>query len=82
MPTTDYLASIERELQTGNATEHSYRPMLRQFLVDWSQGFSPSTDYTITNEPQTCRGEMPLIFLFGAERYPWDGLRQNRQERI
>ena len=59
MTTTAYLESIERELQTGNATEHSYRPMLRQFLLEWSQGFSPSTDYSITNEPQRIAGNAP-----------------------
>ena len=35
MITTHYLDAIESELQTGNATEHSYRHILRQFLVEW-----------------------------------------------
>lgn len=52
MTMTDYINEIERELQTGNATEHSYRPMLRQFLIDWSQNFSPATEHHITNEPK------------------------------
>ena len=52
MTTTDYINEIEKELQTGHATEHSYRPMLRQFLVGWSQNFSSATDYHITNEPK------------------------------
>ena len=52
MTTTTYINAIEKELQTGHATEHSYRPMLRQFLVEWSQDFSPATDHHITNEPK------------------------------
>ncbi len=52
MTTTDYINAIEEELRTGHATEHSYRPMLQQFLVSWSQNFSPATDYHITNEPK------------------------------
>ena len=50
--TTTYINAIEKELQTGDATEHSYRPMLRQFLVEWSQDFSPATEHHITNEPK------------------------------
>ena len=52
MTTTDYINEIERELQTGDATEHSYRPTLKQFLDEWSQDFSSATDYHITNEPK------------------------------
>ena len=67
MTTTDYLEAIERELQTGNATEHSYRPMLQQFLVVWSQGFSPLTDYSITNEPQRIAGNAPDFLVQRGE---------------
>ena len=59
MTTTDYLNKIERELQTGNATEHSYRPSLQKFLDDWSQDFSPETNYKITNEPKRIAGNAP-----------------------
>ena len=59
MTTTDYINEIERELQTGNATEHSYRPMLRQFLVEWSQNFVPAANYDITNEPRRIAGNAP-----------------------
>ena len=47
MTTTDYINAIESELQTGDATEHSYRPTLKQFLDEWNE-----TDYHITNEPK------------------------------
>ena len=57
--TTNYFNTIERELQTGNATEHSYRPMLQQFLNEWSQDFTPMTRYSITNEPQRIAGNAP-----------------------
>lgn len=52
MTTTDYINEIERELQTGDATEHSYRPMLQRFLVEWSREFSPEAEHHITNEPK------------------------------
>ena len=67
MTTTDYLDAIERELRTGHATEHSYRPMLRQFLVDWSQNFSPSTDYHITNEPKRNARNAPDFLIRRGE---------------
>ncbi|MDE0323369.1 MAG: N-6 DNA methylase [Candidatus Poribacteria bacterium] len=65
--TNDYLDAIEGELQTGNATEHSYRPMLKQFLDEWSQNFSPSTDYSITNEPQRIAGNAPDFLVQSRE---------------
>lgn len=67
MTMTDYINEIERELQTGNATEHSYRPMLRQFLVDWSQNFSSTMDYDITNEPQRIAGNAPDFLVRRGE---------------
>ena len=59
----DYLNAIGRELQTGKAAEHSYRPMLRQFLVDWGQNFSPTTDYNVTNEPKRIAGNAPDFLI-------------------
>ena len=59
MTTTTYINAIEKELQTGHATEHSYRPMLRQFLVEWSQDFSPATEHHITNEPKRIARNAP-----------------------
>ena len=67
MTTTNYINAIERELQTGHATEHSYRPMLRQFLAEWSQNFSPTTDYSITNEPQRIAGNAPDFLVQRGE---------------
>ena len=63
MTTTDYINEIEREFQTGNATEHSYRPMLRQFLVEWGQNFSPATDHHITNEPKRIARNAPDLLV-------------------
>ena len=65
--TNDYLNSIERELQTGNATEHTYRPMLKQFLDEWSRNFSPSADYYVTNEPQRIAGNAPDFLIRRGE---------------
>lgn len=67
MTTTAYLEAIERELQTGNATEHSYRPILQQFLDEWSQNFSPTTDYRITNEPRRIAGNAPDFLVQRGE---------------
>lgn len=58
MTITEYLNGIETTLQSGDATEHSYRPILQQFLSEWSQDFS-STDYRITNEPRRIAGNAP-----------------------
>ena len=67
MTITDYINEIERELQTGSATEHSYRPMLRQFLLQWSQNFSPATDYSIINDPQRTAGNAPDFLVRSGE---------------
>ena len=66
---TDYLNAIEREFQTGNATEHSYRPMLKQFLDKWSQNFSPLRYglYSITNEPKRIAGNAPDFLVRRGE---------------
>ena len=61
--TNDYLNAIERELQAGNATEHSYRPMLQRFLNEWSRDFAPTVDYNITNEPQRIAGNAPDFLI-------------------
>ncbi len=59
MKITEYLNSIETSLQSGDATEHTYRPILQQFLGEWSQDLSTSTDYRITNEPKRIAGNAP-----------------------
>ena len=67
MTTTGYINEIERELQTGHATEHSYRPMLRQFLAEWSQNFSPAMEHHITNEPKLNAGNAPDLLVQRGE---------------
>ena len=67
MTTTAYINTIERELQTGNATEHSYRPMLRQFLVEWSQSFSPAMDHHVINDPQRIESNAPDFLVRRGE---------------
>ena len=67
MTTTDYINEIERELQTGVATEHSYRPMLRQFLIDWSQNFSPAMDHYVINDPQRIESNVPDFLVRRGE---------------
>ena len=64
---TDYLNAIEKEFQTGNATEHSYRPMLKQFLDEWSQNFASAIDYNITNEPRRIAGNAPDFLVRRGE---------------
>ncbi len=59
MTITEYLDGIETLLQSGDATEHSYRLLLQQFLGEWCQDFSTSADYNITNEPKRNAGNAP-----------------------
>ncbi len=59
MTITEYLDGIETLLQSGDATEHSYRLLLQQFLGEWCQDFSTSADYNITNEPKRIAGNAP-----------------------
>ena len=67
MTMNDYISEIERELQTGDATEHSYRPTLKQFLGEWSQNFSSATNYHITNEPKRNARNAPDFLVRRAE---------------
>lgn len=67
MATNDYINAIERELQTGDATEHSYRHTLKQFLDEWSQNFSSATNYHITNEPKRNARNAPDFLVRRAE---------------
>jgi len=46
MPLAKYLAKIERALVAGNATEHTYRPALKEMLERLGKGV------TATNEPR------------------------------
>jgi hypothetical protein len=45
-PITEYLLQIQRELQSGNATEHTHRPALKTLL----ESLAPKV--TATNEPK------------------------------
>lgn len=67
MTITDYLNEIETAFQSGNATEHTYRPILRQFLAEWSQNFSPPNNYSITNEPRRVAGNAPDFLVRRGE---------------
>ncbi|MCL2218909.1 MAG: adenine specific DNA methyltransferase, partial [Chitinispirillia bacterium] len=51
---TKYIADLNRTYQTGNATEHSYRPALQRFLEDTLKAQKlPKLDaLQITNEPK------------------------------
>ena len=59
MTITDYLNEIETAFRSGDATEHTYRHILQRFLDEWSQNFSPSMDYSITNEPKRIARNAP-----------------------
>ncbi len=67
MTISDYLNRIETAFQSGNATEHSYRPILQQFLDKWSQNFSPPNNYSITNEPKRIAGNAPDFLVRRGE---------------
>ena len=68
MTITEYLNEIETTFQSGNATEHTYRPILQQFLGEWCQNFSSTNDYNITNEPRRVAGNAP-DFLVRREEH-------------
>ncbi len=67
MTITDYLNAIETAFRSGDATEHSYRPILQQFLREWSQNFSPTINYSITNEPKRVAGNAPDFLVRRGE---------------
>ena len=45
MPLKEYLAALDAQYRTGQATEHSYRPALQAYLQELLPG------YLVTNEP-------------------------------
>ena len=67
MDINSYIKQINEQYKTGNAREHSYRPMLQQLLTDMLHGF------IVTNEPAriSCgapdyiisRGDMPVFYI-------------------
>ena len=67
MTITEYLNAIETAFRSGDATEHSYRPILQQFLSEWSQNFSPTHNYSITNEPRQVAGNAPDFLVRRGE---------------
>ena len=67
MTITEYLNAIEATLRSGDATEHSYRPIIHEFLSDWSQNFSSTNNYTITNEPRRVAGNAPDFLVRRGE---------------
>ncbi len=67
MTTQEYISQVQKEYKTGNATEHSYRPALKQYLE------SLVPDIQATNEPkrQQCgapdyiitKRKLPIAFI-------------------
>lgn len=69
MEISEYIKQINEQYATGNAREHSYRPMLQQLLQDMLTGF------VVTNEParincgapdyiiSTKNGNLPVFFI-------------------
>lgn len=59
MPVTRYLSDIQKELATGHAQEHSYRPALKAL-------FETITKLRVVNEPKgSAHGRPDFIFLKG-----------------
>ncbi len=69
MTITEYLSAIETTLRSGEATEHSYRPIIHEFLSKWSQNFSSTNNYTITNEPKRIAGNAPDFLVNGRGKF-------------
>jgi hypothetical protein len=56
--TSDYLFSLQTELSTGNALEHTYRPALKSFIE------SLDSNINAVNEPsRSAHGAPDFIFL-------------------
>jgi hypothetical protein len=55
-PIDAYRRQIERELQAGNATEHTHRPALKTLIESLASGV------TATNEPRR------LNYTFGRDK--------------
>lgn len=56
-PIDIYRRQIERELQAGNATEHTHRPALKTLIESLAPGL------TATNEPKRVECESPDLIL-------------------
>jgi len=57
----NYIKSIEREFKTGEATEHSYRPALKQLMED----VNPKT--TAINEPKRIKAGAPDFLIMNQD---------------
>ncbi len=53
----DYLRKIEKAYQTGNATEHTYRPDLKELIETLHPGV------TATNEPKRVKCGAPDLII-------------------
>lgn len=86
MDINSYIKQINEQYKTGNAREHSYRPMLQQLLTDMLHGF------IVTNEPAriSCgapdyiisRGNMPVFYIEAKDvnDNDLDGNNQHREQ--
>lgn len=86
MDIKSYIKQINEQYKTGNAREHSYRPMLQQLLTDMLHGF------IVTNEPAriSCgapdyiisRGNMPVFYIEAKDvnDNDLDGNNQHREQ--
>ncbi len=86
MDINSYIKQINEQYKTGNAREHSYRPMLQQLLTDMLHGF------IVTNEPAriSCgapdyiisHGNMPVFYIEAKDinDNDLDGNNQHREQ--
>ena len=86
MDIKSYIKQINEQYKTGNAREHSYRPMLQQLLTDMLH------DFIVTNEPAriSCgapdyiisRGNMPVFYIEAKDvnDNDLDGNNQHREQ--
>ena len=85
----EYVKAIDEQWQTGNATEHSYRPALQQLLAE----MLPM--HTVTNEPsrrdcgapdyiisQKKGAKQPVFFIEAKDLFDsdLDGMRQHKEQ--
>lgn len=85
----EYIKSIDEQWQTGNATEHSYRPALQQLLSEMLP------QHTVTNEPsrrdcgapdyiisQKKGAKQPVFFIEAKDLFDsdLDGMRQHKEQ--
>lgn len=85
----EYVKAIDEQWQTGNATEHSYRPALQQLLSEMLP------QHTVTNEPsrrdcgapdyiisQKKGAKQPVFFIEAKDLFDGDldGMRQHKEQ--